>query len=70
MLVGVPDDLLTVPELAARLRVTPETIRRWLRDGKIRGHRFGGPRMGWRIARTEIARLMGAPALHGGNRDG
>ncbi len=65
MLVGVPDDLLTVPELAARLRVTPETIRRWLREGKLRGHRLGGPRMGWRIARSEITRLLDRPVLHG-----
>jgi len=63
MLVTVPDDLLTVPELAARLRVTPETIRRWLREGKLRGRRLGGPRMGWRIAPSELARLMDAPVL-------
>ena len=54
--------VLTVEETAARLRTTPETIRRWLRSGKLRGVRPGGTRLGWRIPEAEIARLLGASA--------
>ena len=31
------DRLLTVPEVAERLRLTTETIRRMLRDGRLTG---------------------------------
>src|ERR1700730_7068992 len=38
--------LLTVEEAAQQLRVSPDTIRRFLRDKKLRGLRVGGQ---WRI---------------------
>ena len=46
--------LLTVPEVAARLRVSHETVKRWLRAGKLRGVLIGGPRTGYRIRASEI----------------
>jgi excisionase family DNA binding protein len=33
--------MLTVPEVARRLRRNPETIRRWIREGKLRSTRIG-----------------------------
>ena len=33
--------MLTVPEAARRLRRNPETIRRWIREGKLRSTRVG-----------------------------
>jgi excisionase family DNA binding protein len=33
--------MLTVPEAAARLHKSPETIRRWIRAGKLRSTRVG-----------------------------
>ncbi|WP_294925623.1 helix-turn-helix domain-containing protein [uncultured Paracoccus sp.] len=44
---GVPPlpadaELLTVKELAARLRVAPSTIWRWAKDGKIQPVRIAG----------------------------
>ena len=51
---GDGDALLTVEEVAARLRVHPETIRRWLRAGQMRGVRVGGRRSGWRVRVTEV----------------
>lgn len=33
--------MLTVPEIAARLGRDPETIRRWIRAGKLRGRKVG-----------------------------
>ena len=44
-------DLLTVEETAAMLRVSPETIRRWLRKGELTG---ADTPAGWRIARADI----------------
>ena len=51
----MPEDrLLTVPEVAERLRVNPESVRRWIRQRKIRGVRLGGPRTGWRVLESEV----------------
>lgn len=33
--------MLTVPEAARRVHRNPETVRRWLREGKLRGRRVG-----------------------------
>jgi excisionase family DNA binding protein len=42
------DRLLTVAEVASYFRVDPESVRRWLREGKLMGINLGrGP--GWRI---------------------
>ena len=50
--------VLTVPEVAERLRINEETVRRWLRTGKIRGVRLGGTRAGYRIPESEVGRLL------------
>jgi excisionase family DNA binding protein len=36
-------DLWTVQELADRLKVHPETIRKWIREGAITATRVGRP---------------------------
>lgn len=51
--------LLTVAQVAQHMSVTEETVRRWLRDGKLRGLRPGGNRMGWRIRAGELERFIG-----------
>ncbi|CAN5375421.1 hypothetical protein BH24CHL10_BH24CHL10_11550 [soil metagenome] len=33
--------MLTVPEAARRLRRNPETVRRWIREGKLRSTKVG-----------------------------
>lgn len=50
--------MLTVDQAADRLQASKETIRRWLRDGKIKGVRIGGKRLGWRIPLSEIRRVL------------
>ncbi len=45
------EEYLSVEEAAKALGVHVETIRRWLRDGTIKGIKFG--RL-WRIKKTEI----------------
>jgi excisionase family DNA binding protein len=50
--------LLTVREVAERLRSSPETVRRWLRQGKLRGFRPGGTKLGYRVAESELVRFL------------
>ena len=58
------EHVLTVEEAAERIRTTAQTVRRWLRDGKLRGVRPGGTKLGWRIPASEVSRLLaGSPAL-------
>ena len=47
---------LAPEELASALRVHPETVRRWLREGQVRGQKAG--RL-WRVPWEEGARLLG-----------
>lgn len=51
--------LLTVREVAERVRTSEETIRRWLKSGRLRGVRPGGTKLGWRIPTSEVDRLLG-----------
>ena len=56
------EHVLTVAEAAQRLRVSQETIRRWLRDGQLHGVRIGSTRVGWRIPESEVRRLLSGGA--------
>lgn len=33
--------MLTVPEAARRIGRNPETVRRWIREGRLRAHKVG-----------------------------
>ena len=49
------DELLTVPEVAAMLRLDEQTVRKWLREGTLPGFRLGNNRKaGWRVRRSEL----------------
>ena len=48
------DKLYTVEEGAKILSVHPDTLRIWLRTGKIKGVKLG---RGWRIPETELEAL-------------
>lgn len=52
------DYLLTVPEVAARLRVSEATVREWLRRGRLAGLRPGGTKVGWRIPESALERFL------------
>lgn len=43
--------LMTPKEVAALLKVTPETIKRWLRQGQLAGVNTPA---GWRIAQADL----------------
>lgn len=52
------DRLVTARAAAAVLGVQPETVRRHLRSGEVRGVRIGsGPKARWRIPAEELRRL-------------
>jgi excisionase family DNA binding protein len=51
--------LMTVDEVAERLRVGAETVRRWLRLGKLKGARLPN-KAGWRIREEDLDRFVDA----------
>ena len=59
----VDERLFSVPEIADRLQVTEETVRTWLRSGRLRGLRPGGRRAGWRVRQSDLARFIEATTV-------
>ena len=52
------DEDLTTHEVAAILRVSPATIRAWLREGNVFPHAYQLPgKAGWRIPRKDVDAL-------------
>jgi excisionase family DNA binding protein len=51
------DQWLTVSQVAERLQVHEETVRRWLRQERLEGHNFSG-RTGYRIRASALDRFM------------
>lgn len=47
-------NLLTVADVAERLKVTPLTVRRWLNAGTLTGFKPGGDKAGWRIEESDL----------------
>jgi excisionase family DNA binding protein len=58
--VAEDDKVLTVEEVAERMRVNPETVRRWLRTKQLRGVRMNTGRGGgaYRILESELLRFQ------------
>jgi len=46
---------LTVREAADMTKVTPWTVRRWLRTGELQGYKIGGRRL---IRKSELLKLI------------
>jgi len=59
-------DLLTIREVANKLRVTEQTVRAWCRTGQLKGKRLQGQRA-WRIERRELDLVFGTTE---GGQDG
>jgi excisionase family DNA binding protein len=49
------DDLVTVEQIAAICHAHPETVRRWLRDGRVPSVKIGLRRL---VHRTDLNRLL------------
>ncbi len=54
---------LTVAEVAARLKVNHDTVRRWLKTGRLHGILPGGTKAGYRIPASALAQFI-ADAEH------
>lgn len=50
--------MLTVAEVAERLGAHVQTVRRWLREGRIQGVMPGGTKLGYRVPESEVRRLL------------
>lgn len=48
----IEDTWLTVEDIAKRMKVTDQTVRRWLKSGELVGTNFGG-RTGYRIREAD-----------------
>lgn len=46
-------ELLTVEEAAAILKLSAYTVRRFLKEGQLRGHKIGGGKE-WRIKKDDL----------------
>ena len=57
---GPPEDepLLTIKEVAQRLQLSEETVRRYVRAGRLRGVALGGRSAGYRIEASELRRFL------------
>lgn len=51
----MPDQQLTVEEVADELRVHPETVRQWIREGELDAFDTG---RGYRISRTDLDKFI------------
>jgi excisionase family DNA binding protein len=52
------DEVLTCNEVARMLKVNLGTVRRWSRQGKLKGYRLGG--VGdWRFLRKDVLDFLG-----------
>lgn len=62
--------MLTVSEVAEVLRVSPETIRRYLRRGWLKGTLLGGRGSAYRIDEAELRRFQASGAAGAGKGEG
>jgi excisionase family DNA binding protein len=51
------EQLYTVEEVASRLAVHPETVRKWIKNGQLRATNLGG-RAGYRISRAALEQFL------------
>ena len=52
-------DLLTVEQAAGKLQVRPETVRDWLRAGRLKGVKAGRQ---WRVRARDLESFLQEPA--------
>jgi excisionase family DNA binding protein len=63
------DDLMTIEEVVARLRISLGSVRRFIRDGRLRSVRIGGKLIRFRRADVE-ALIQPRESSHGGSEGG
>jgi excisionase family DNA binding protein len=58
------DTFLKVEDVAERLQVHEETVRRWLREGRLEGYRISR-RGGWRVKPESVIKMLEAMSAEG-----
>jgi len=53
-MLNVAETFLTVQQVAERLQVHPDSVRRWIEAGLLKGYRLPGRRAGWRITEDAL----------------
>lgn len=48
-------EFYTIDEFAQEARISTKTVRRWLKEGKIKGKQFGRI---WRIPPSELQKIL------------
>ncbi len=56
MVICLADELLKITEVAAELKLHPDTVRRYIAQGKLKSTKVGGTRV--RIRRSELDRFL------------
>ncbi len=51
------DEFYTVDDIAKRLKVNPETVRRWLRTGELKGFQFA-PKSSYRVPASVLSAFI------------
>jgi excisionase family DNA binding protein len=54
----VQERYVTAQQVADKLGVSIETVRNWLKSGRLRGFMPGGTKSGWRIRESEVERFV------------
>ena len=54
------EDIMTTSEVASFLKVSVSAVRRWTREGNLRGHRLGG-RGDWRYFKRDVMDFVIGP---------
>jgi len=61
------DEMLRIEDVAAYLKLKPQTIYKWAQKGRIPGAKFGKE---WRFKRSAIERWIDSYLEGSGNKDG
>jgi excisionase family DNA binding protein len=60
--IGMSEEVYTVEQFAARLKLHPKTVLRFIREGRLRAVKVG---RGWRILRSDLEAFGVAPSAVG-----
>ena len=52
------EQILTVKQVAERLSVRAETVRRWINEGRLKATMLGGTKTGYRVMESDVERLV------------
>ena len=64
----VPEDALTIPEIASQLRVNQATVRLWINQGRLKAHRASPkPQARWWVKPEDLQEMLDEREHGGGH---